>query len=182
MIIRPIHKEKARFIKVILLVLVIFGAWAAEKSYGACRDFTPEQQDALDLAHEYGKEYNLEWTLPAIVWKESFVGPYIIRINPNDGKHGSYGVTHILLETAMYFEGIESSWKAKAVIAPRLMSDDEYALAKAVEKLESIETTSYMTKWMRYNGGNPEYAEAIYRNVRDLQDCGYFDNRTIFNN
>ena len=179
---KPLSRKTAKAVEIILMVVVVVGAIIVAEDSEACPTFTPEQEDLLVKAHEYGKEYGYEYTLPAIVWKESFVGNFIVRINPKDGKHGSYGITHILLETAMYFESVDSSWMAKDYIVMRLMTDDEYALELAVIKLESIETTSWLTKWMRYNGNNPAYGDDILLRIESLRDCGVFDNSAIFNN
>lgn len=135
--------------------------------------FTTEQDRLLKLAASYGEPFSYRKTLPAIVMQESFVGSYVVRINPNDGKHGSYGLTHILLETGMWLEGVDNIWKAKSEMVDRLMSDDLYSFKLAVKKLDSVHKGDWMETWKRYNG-SVEYAYKIRDNIRLLERCGYF--------
>lgn len=136
-------------------------------------NFTTEQDRLLKMAASYGEPFNYHKTLPAIVLQESFVGNYIVRINPKDGKHGSYGITHILLSTAMWLEGEDNIWKAKSEIVDRLMTDDIYSLKLAVEKLDSVHEGNWMDTWAKYNGSK-KYAYKIRDNIRLLERCNYF--------
>lgn len=137
--------------------------------------FTTEQDRLIKLAASYGESFGYRKTLPAIVMRESFVGSYVVRINPKDGKHGSYGITHILLSTAMWLEGEDNIWKAKSEIVDRLMTDDIYSLKLAVEKLDSVNKGNWMSTWASYNGGSKKYAYKIRDNIRLLERCGYFN-------
>lgn len=155
--------------------LIVWGASVALASSAHACTFTKEQDRLINLAASYGEPFNYQKTLAAIVVQESFVGQYVVRVNPKDGKHGSYGITHIMLDTAMWLEGVQSSWKAKARIAPRLMKDDIYALTLAKKKLDSIHKGDWMATWSKYNGGSKEYANKIKQHIRTLESCGYFD-------
>lgn len=139
-------------------------------------NLTKEQSRLIAKASSYGSAFGYEKTLAAIVMQESFVGSYVVRVNPKDGSHGSYGITHILLDTAMWLEGIESSWKAKSYIVPKLIKDDLYALGLAVRKLDSIHQGDWIETWSAYNGGSYKYAISIRDNIRKLESCGYFSN------
>lgn len=136
--------------------------------------FTTEQDRLIKLAASYGESFGYRKTLPAIVIQEAFVGSYVVRINPKDGKHGSYGITHILLSTAMWLEGENNIWKAKSEIVDRLMTDDIYSLKLAVEKLDSVHEGDWIGTWSAYNGGSVKYAEKIRDNIRLLERCNYF--------
>jgi hypothetical protein len=138
-------------------------------------NFTVAQDRLIKLSASYGDAFNYRKTLPAIVMQESFVGRYVVKINPNDGKLGSYGITHILLETAMWREGVDSRWEALDKIAPKLLNDDLYALKLAVKKLDSVHKGNWMNTWSAFNGGSRKYAENIRNNIRLLERCGYFD-------
>lgn len=59
----------------------------------------------LRLAYATGYQDNLGHTLAAVAWQEGFVGDRIVRINPEDGKLGSYGVISMQLSTAKYLLG-----------------------------------------------------------------------------
>ena len=137
-------------------------------------NFTEEQSRLISKAASYGLSFGYKKTLAAIVVQESFVGKYVVRINPKDGEMGSYGITHILLETAMYLEGIDNKWYAKDVVVEELIKNDLYALGLAVKKLDSIHKGDWMQTWSRYNGGSTKYANSIKNNIRKLEHCGYF--------
>ena len=156
---------------------VVFATIFSSSLYATECNFTTEQDRLIKLASSYGEPFDLKKTLPAIVVQESFVGRYVVKINPQDGKLGSYGITHVLLETAMWLEGEKSSWRAKDVIAERLIKDDLYALQLAVKKLQSVQKSgkSWMQVWQSYNGNNPEYAKKIRSHIRHLESCGYFN-------
>ena len=163
--------------KALLLIAIFLLAtptWAEDCDIS----FTPEQNALLHLAHAVGEPHDLGYTLAALTWKESFVGAHIVRINPSDGKHGSYGVTHILLTTAMWMTGVESSWEGKAELAPKLMRDDIYTMNLSLRYLLRFEHLPYRKQVERYNGQGPqaeEYANAVIDRVRLLQNCEYFN-------
>ena len=137
-------------------------------------NFTEEQSRLINKAASYGSAFGYKKTLAAIVVKESFVGKYVVKINPKDGRMGSYGITHILLDTAMYLEGVSNKWYAKDVIVEELITNDLYALGLAVKKLDSVNRGNWMQTWSKYNGGSTKYANSIKNNIRKLERCGYF--------
>lgn len=153
-----------------------------------CPVYTDAQEDALKLAYSVGYEDDLGLTLAAIVVQESFVGPYIIRENPNDYSthkrydgsefiiRGSYGITQILLSTGMWLEDYTSVWKARGELVPRLVQDDEYALEVALKKLRSVRKSDqpWRTLVSRYNGSGQaarEYATNIAKHVTMFKKC-----------
>lgn len=139
--------------------------------------FTPEQNALLHLSYAVGEPHDLGYTMAALTWKESFVGRHIVRINPSDGAHGSYGVTHILLTTAMYLTDVDSTWEAKAELAPRLMRDDIYTLHLSLRYLLNFSDRPYRKMVEKYNGSGKmaeEYADAVIKKVHVLQECKYF--------
>ncbi len=139
----------------------------AQKS---CPKFTQEQENLLVIAYLRGYEENLGYSLAAIVWKESFVGRYVVRVN--NGEHNdSYGITHIELKTAMYLLGIKNVWEAKDTIVRKLMIDDDFALDLAVAKLKSLKSFSWRKKVQKYNGNGTKYGEDITSKVRTLKRC-----------
>lgn len=137
--------------------------------------FTVEQDRLLKLSSSYGSAFDYTKTLPAIVMQESFVGKHIVKVNPSDGKYGSYGITHILLSTAMWLEDEDSRWTALEKIAPKLINDDLYALQLAVKKLDSVHQGNWLQTYSDYNGGSMKYALKIRDNIRLLDKCGYFN-------
>lgn len=153
-----------------------------------CRIYTEEQEAILTLAYEVGSPHDLGLTLAAIVQQESFVGPYIVRDNPKDGNYGSYGLSHITLETAQWLTGIDNIWEARSYLIPRLISDDKFALNLAVAKLKSIKGSEIgFSEWQykvyRYNGTGERakvYLRNIVRNVNSLKRCRFFIKEFIF--
>ena len=140
----------------------------------SCPKYTQKQEEAIKLAYSVWKEYDLGYTLASIVIQESFVGPYIVKVNPRDGKYGSYGITHINLETAMWLEDVKSPWEAKQDLIPLLLTNDKVALQIAVSKLLLTEGEPWRTRWAKYNGRGPkavEYSTKIARHVRKLMTC-----------
>lgn len=140
--------------------------------------FTEKQEKVIELAYISGLTSDVGFTIAAIVWKESFVGKYIIRNNNPDGKLGSYGVTHVQLSTAMYMVGIESSWKARDELLPRMIADDQFVIDLSIQYLNKFSHLPYRKKVARYNGAGEaadKYAEDIINRVHRLMGCGYFD-------
>lgn len=150
---------------------------ATSLSNAASCDFTEEQDKLLNLAISWGAPFDFEQTLPAIVMQESFVGDKVVKVNPDDGALGSYGVTHILLETGMWLEDKEfTRWEALE-LAEQLINDDDKAMELAVMKLQSVHKGNFFETWKNYNhseyGG--KYAVAVKENIRTLRECGYFN-------
>ena len=167
---------------IITLLLVILACGVAEVK-ASCPNHTTEQQELIKQAYYVGLPYDLAYTLSAIVVRESFVGPYIIRVNSGDGKYGSYGVTHIELETAMWLEGYTNSWQAKQDLVPKLISDDHYAMHLALNKLRKDKSKGWMVMWSRYNGSGSkarQYAEGIKKNIKILKDCYDLDKEILY--
>ena len=141
-----------------------------------CRVYTQEQMGALALAYSVGKPHDLSYTLMALVERESFVGDHIIRVNSKDGKYGSYGISHINLETAMWIEGVKNQWQARAEIAPRLVADDLYSLNLSLRKLEANADLGWTDMVRSYNGSvrSPktlEYLNGIRANIKKYKNC-----------
>lgn len=157
--------------RVLLVLLATITIAKAE-----CR-FTPEQNAVLHLAYAVGQPHDLGYTMAALAWKEGFVGRYIVRINPNDGEHGSYGVTHVLLTTAMWMLDVDSTWEAKAKLAPKMMNDDIYTLHLSLEYLQRFDHLPWRQQIAKYNGAGQRaeaYAEDVVKRVGVLTSCKYF--------
>lgn len=164
---------KAAALSGLLVVTLIFAATVgAEEHTHQCRDYTPEQLVLLDTAHKYGKQYNYEYTLPAIVIQESFVGDMVIRTNPNDP---SYGITHVTFSTLKWLSGLDYFPAAKE--AEKLVKDDLLALEYGVKKLKSVHNTTFWAAWRDYNGRSAEgelYANKIKNHITELHKCKVF--------
>lgn len=154
------------------LILMFTLMLSTQSVAGICRNYTDLQIDVIHLAFDYGKQYNYQYTLAAIVVKESFVGNRIIRYNPNDP---STGVTHIQFETLKHLSGL-NHWDALE-LAERLITDDTLSLEYSVLKLNSISGT-FWNKWVRYNGSGERaqmYARDIQAIINGFKRCGVFE-------
>lgn len=163
----------------IILTFIMLSVSSYSHSDIKCSTYTDEQLSLLHLAYITGQPYDLGLTLAAIVKQESFVGNHVIRVNSKDGKYGSYGVSHINLETAMYFEGTTNSWEARANIAPKLMTDDMYSLELSLIKLNSVSHLSWKDQVRSYNGGvrdkrTLEYFNKIRGHINEFNRCNVF--------
>lgn len=163
------------------LIITIYLMLLSTLSLGQeCRNYTPEQTIALHTAYAVGAPYDLGYTLAAITKQEGFVGKHIIRVNSKDGKYGSYGITHINLETGMWLNDEDNSWKARAKMAPKLMTDDVYALKTALRKLETVHHLGWRDMVRSYNGSvrsdkTLTYLNSIIGHINQFKKCGVFE-------
>lgn len=156
-----------------------------------CPVYTQEQEDALKLAYSVGYEDDLGLTLAAIVVQESFVGPYIVKVNTEDRSkfllkggrativHGSYGLGHTTVGTLGFLLGEKNLWKVKAKYIPKLLSDDKFSSKMILMKLLSVKssTTPWREMVSRYNGSGPDahkYMLKIVEIVKTFKKCGTF--------
>lgn len=163
----------------LLVALVISVAFSIVATAEAqeCPSFTTEQNILIRKAKSIGDYNDWGYTLAAIVWRESIVGSYIIRVNGGDGAEGSYGVAHMQLTTAAYLTGETNIWRAKAVLAPTLMTDDVEALELALKYLNRHAHLGWRGMIARYNGKGPmarEYSADVVKRVKILQSCLYY--------
>lgn len=154
-------------IKYILVVIGLIGSFHASAH---CTDYTQEQNRVLELAYSIGEPYDLGYTLAAIVRQESFVGPYIIRLNPKDGVAGSFGLTHITMEWLMDHKRESNIWKMKSEYPARLMTDDVFALNMGLQHLLANRHRGWRPMLRRYNGGST-YAGKIAVHVNKFKSC-----------
>lgn len=165
-----------------VLAITLLSMVSCITSAKGCPSFTPMQDALIHQAYYTGLPKDMGYTLAAIVWKESFVGRYVVRVNEKDSGGGSYGVTMIQLETAMWLEGIDSIWEGKAVLVPKLISNDAVALSFALQKLLAAKMTlgtgwTWKALWKAYNGSGSKaekYSKDIAVKVKTLRSCFNF--------
>jgi hypothetical protein len=137
------------------------------------RNFTQEQKTTLHVAIAYTHNSGYRQTIAAIIAQESFVGDKIIKINFNDGKYGSFGITQINLETALVLQKIRGRNYAPAVEAEKLFNNF-HAIDVAIMKLNSVHRGNWLQTWNRYNGNSKTYGYLIRDHIRELKKCGFF--------
>lgn len=166
--------SKKQYIAGFILTILYIALLAEPLHASQCRSMTVEQERAVQMAYVVGSPVDLGYTLAAITIQESFVGDYIVKANPKDGEHGSYGLTHVLLSTAMWLEGEESIWKAKQDILPKLLTDDLYAFKMSLMKLNTYKGDDWKGRVKAYNGRGAlaeKYYKNIVKHVKMLKNC-----------
>ena len=171
------HRNKTGAAAMLFIVAVVAVCVVTAKVAEAatCPTYTSEQTQVLRKAWDIGLPHDRQHSLMAIVERESFVGPYVIRVTSTDGNYGSYGVAMMQLSTAMHVTGEDNSWKARAELAPRLMNDDTYALQLAMLYLLRHERLGWAEAIRRYNGSGAaaeRYAQEVAQRVNVHVACG----------
>lgn len=179
----------------IFLCLVVTGNVAAEPIDPdmACDDlnFTKEQRNLVRMAYAYGSKPDPELenaigghighTLAALVWRESFVGPYVVPYNTSDGDYGSWGVTHVQFTTYLHMKDLPNTYKSREKhfkwYVDKMMEDDYFALMVAYDYLKEkgIQYGSFYAMRKAYNGGGARadaYAQDMQNRVNVLIRCG----------
>lgn len=92
-------------------------------------NLNPSQLDIMFKSYKYGLEYGLEYILPAIAWKESNFGEFMLNLS--DGEYGSFGPYHIRLDYSIKRNNITSKW-LRDRHAEKLINDLEYSAREAI--------------------------------------------------
>lgn len=100
--------------------------------YQRLEQLSNEQIKVMIYSYQVGVEYNLGYSLAAIAWKESDFGRYLLNLS--DGKYGSFGVYHVLLEYAAARNKLKTSWE-RSRYAEKLMLDMELCAQEAISEL-----------------------------------------------
>lgn len=119
-----------------------------------------QQLEILVKSFVYGEKENFAYELTVIAWKESFFGRY--PINLEDGKYGSFGPYHVLLEHSMRRNKTRGTWE-KSRLAERLILDVAFSASDALIILKDfyirtvkLDNRIYKTLAM-YNAGVKGY-------------------------
>ena len=139
---------------------------------------TPAQKQEFKFSYNYGKKYNLGWTLAAISYVESSLGKH--PINLADPSASSY---HILIKSVLSREKIpDNSWNRSRMME-KLLSNKYFAARQAISEL--LFWKAYWIRqgcsgnwlWIKmvgsYNGGhysNIEYAQKIAKAIKILKN------------
>lgn len=176
-------------ILILLLIPVFLHSVEYDKKYlKELEKLTTEQKEVLYLAYSAGAEKGYGLTLAAIAWKESQFGKYMLNIT--DGKYGSYGPYHVLLEYTLIRHKVTTNW-GKSRLAEKLVYDMEFSSSEALDVLTyyhgRFKKKDKPWKWAvaAYNNGNKalttskgkKYAEDIALRVVTLMK--YFTKHKI---
>lgn len=115
-----------------------------------------QQLEILIKSYIYGEEEGFGHELVVIAWKESNFGKY--PMNLEDGRYGSFGPYHVLLEHSMKRHKMHGTWN-KSRLAERHLSDVEFSAKDALTvwkafyiRNKNTSNQSYRTFAM-YNAG-----------------------------
>lgn len=184
--------------RLLLCFFVMFSAATyAEPNNCTVFDMMDDSQfNVLRESYEYGKPYNMGYTLAAQSWKESSAGK---KLHRPDIRGGSFGIYQSLLdnvlwrEYGMHYNATDPTEQAPdwlvAAVKERLKVDHAFAAKHAILELQfwKVRTKSWRAMLSAYNGGysgprfykngkpkNPqaqEYARRIARYVVLLRHC-----------
>lgn len=118
----------------LLSCFLIFFAFLYATPTNKCvsiEQFSHEQKEIIAYAYNYGKKYDLGYTLAAIAWHESCAGEY--RMNFADPSAGIY---HALIPGVIRrYRMLSDNGFNRNVIGELLIRDDEFASKVAIDEL-----------------------------------------------
>jgi len=161
--------------KIIITFMLIFGLVVNGLCASNFNDLNGKQKQLLQWAYEHGKEYNIGYTLAAIMWQESFVGDKIVKVNLQDP---SAGLWHKNVMYACKEHDIDPNGLNLNKMAQKLINDDEFAMLIAMADIMmwlEKRDGDWFSAWASYNGGGyydsqkaQNYAKNINKKVSIL--------------
>lgn len=118
------------------------------------KSFSNKEYKTMLQIMSYGIKDDLGYTLAAIAWKESMFGRW--NLNLSDGKKGSYGPFHILLEYSLKRNSITTNW-GESRLAEKHLYDLEFTTNEAISILKdfkSRDNCNLRCAIASYNAGN----------------------------
>lgn len=138
-----------------------FGFKATVKQYlKELENLNASQKEVMMKAYVAGTTSGYGMLVPAIAWKESFFGKYMINVH--DGKYGSFGPYHVRLDTYAKYKNVINSFSI-SVLASQFVTDLEFSTRVAVEYLNMFSNHRHTTNTptfdtaAKYNGGGLGY-------------------------
>lgn len=166
--------------KLILLIIapvIIFASMAEFNTEINYNSLSKSQKKMLVTLYNYGKQFDLGYTIAAIAWKESNVGEYMLNINSRNNY--DCGMFQNNVKSVHSREGRKLTKYSADKTCQKLMVDINYALLHVTEELEywkNLYPDDFMKIWTSYNKGfnnskayTDEYALDILLRVKILQ-------------
>ena len=183
-----LKSKLSKYILLLLLPVFLHSVEYDKKYLKELEKLTTEQKEVLYLAYSAGAEKGYGLTLAAIAWKESRFGKYMLNVT--DGKYGSYGPYHVLLDYVLIRHKVTTNW-GKSRLAEKLLYDMEFSSSEALDVLtyyhDRFKNKDNPWRWAvaAYNNGNKalttdkgkKYAEDIALRVVTLKK--YFTKHKI---
>lgn len=150
--------------KILALLLVLcsfvfakgYDAQAVDKHYKILLDMSPKQKEVLFATYTTGKKHGLK-VISAIAWNESNLGE--VNVNLKDGRYGSYGTYHALMDTVLARYKLKPSKHNIAVLSERLKTDFEFSSNEVIAELKywknryKKDSNQYEKMLASYNAG-----------------------------
>jgi hypothetical protein len=150
--------------KVLLLTLLTcLSLFGLEREWSEMND---RQKNNILMAYTKSKEFDLGYTMAAIMWQESLGGKY--KVNLQDPSCGAF---HNNINTIMARHSIENTSFNRNRICQMLIDNTDIALAEAITEIQywlHERNGSFIEAWASYNGGwkmNKSYAENIRKKI-----------------
>lgn len=118
------------------------------------------QYDIMIKSYEIGLANGMDYILPAIAWKESNFGDYMLNLS--DGQYGSFGPYHIRLDYSIKRNNITGKWERDRH-AEKLISDTSYSA------LEAVELINYWIKHLKIENNK----DKLIRELFSAYNAGY---------
>ena len=139
------------------------------------------QQIIMSKVFEKGKQFDLEFSLTAIVWQESQFGKYKIDLNDP-----SCGIFHIMPRSLIHRVDMDNNSWNRSRLCERLISDDDFSFSAALLELKYWQNywkSKHVKRvWSHmissYNGGykgNKQYLKEIKQKIEMLKE--YYEER-----
>ena len=144
---------------------------------GSVFSFNEDQKEIIAYAYNYGKKYDLGYTLAAIAWHESCAGEY--RMNFADPSAGLY---HALIPGVLRrYQMLKDNGFNRNVIGEMLVRDDEFASKVAIDELlywDRVRNGNWKAMIKSYNKGFSweksasanKFAENYYQSVKQKRE------------
>lgn len=178
--------KKLFLLLMVVITTTLFGATnqkTAEVSnyYNDLGKLSNDQRKVLVEAYIAGESNKLEKTLVAISWIESSLGERLENLS--DGKYGSYGRYHALMETVLDRHGMKADKSTRIAIAKKLKTDPNFANSEVIaeltywSKVHKNKNNPYREMLASYNAGTKglksgagqSYANDVVKRVKAIE-------------
>ena len=159
------------FLFFLIPIFVFAKVYSVDEYKRSFYNLSLKQQRILYEIYQGAAKYNMSWTCAAIAWQESYAGE--IRIKPDDGKHGSCGVMHNLLDSVFsrHPEWVKTKNNYNR-ICTQLMLNNSFSLMEAIDEINywKKRRKKWIDIWASYNGGwkyKSKKAQDYAKNIRN---------------
>ena len=171
-------RERKSFWEVFLWVSVIlscvcFSGVVSARGCSEWESLSAEQKYRLEYAYNYGKPYDLGWSMSSIAWQESHAGKYKINTKSKD-----YGLFQINATTIFNILGVTSYWKKQEIITKVVMDDalSAYLALDVLQHFQRVHKNDWKKMIMSYNIGNQKDDKNLKKGLAYHKKVSYYLN------